>query len=430
MLASSRLNEHPFSYYAATGLPQPSRPALAGTEVADVCVVGAGYTGLSTALHLAEGGFRVIVVEAARVGWGASGRNGGQIVHSFSRDVDVIEERYGTQLAQAMGSMIFEGAQIIRERVAQYHIDCHLKDGGVFAALNAKQAQKLEDQKDLWERLGHRQLEFLGTTQTEEIVGSDRYVAALLDHSGGHLHPLRLAQGEAAAFEALGGRIFEQSAVVHIDRGSPAVVHTAQGQVHAKFVVVAGNAYLGDLEPSLASKSMPCGTQVIATEPLGSRWQQILPKDYCVEDCNFLLDYFRLSYDKRLIYGGGVVYGAQEPRNIEALIRPKLERTFAQLRGIRFEYMWSGDFLLTLSRLPQVGRLSNNIYYAQGCSGHGLTFTHLIGRVLCQLIQGHADRFDVFESLPHMPFPGGRAMRVPFSMLGAWYYQLRDKLGV
>jgi gamma-glutamylputrescine oxidase len=224
--------------------------------------------------------------------------------------------------------------------------------------------------------------------------------------------------------------IHEQSKVVNIDRGDPAVVHTTQGQVHARFVVIAGNAYLGDLESELAAKSMPCGTQMIATEPLGGRWKQILPSDYCVEDCNFLLDYFRLSFDKRLIYGGGVVYGARDPHNIEALIRPKLEKTFPQLQGIRFDYTWTGDFLLTLSRLPQVGRLSSNIYYSQGCSGHGVTFTHLIGHVLSQAIQGQAERFDVFANLPHMAFPGGRALRVPLTMLGAWYYDLRDHLGV
>jgi len=406
-----------------------ARPVLEGTQRADVCIVGAGYTGLSTALHLALSGLSVIVLDGQRVGWGASGRNGGQLVHSFSRDLDVIEARHGHAQAQAMGAMAFEGGRVIRELVQAQGIDCELKDGGLFAALNERQARGLAAHKALWERHGHRELELLERSQVQAAVRSERYVAALLDRSGGHLHPLKLALGEAAALERLGGRVFEASAAVRIERGAPARVHTAQGCVATDFVVLAGNAYLGDLEPELAARSMPCGTQIVATEPLGARAAALIPSNYCVEDCSFLLDYFRLSQDQRLLFGGGVVYGARTPADIEARIRPKLERVFPQLRGVRIDYAWTGNFLLTLSRLPQVGRLAPNIYYAQGCSGHGLTYTHLIGKVLAEAIRGQAERFDVFARLPHLPFPGGRALRVPLTALGAWYYQLRDELG-
>jgi gamma-glutamylputrescine oxidase len=209
------------------------------------------------------------------------------------------------------------------------------------------------------------------------------------------------------------------------------VVHTPEGQVKAAFVVVAGNAYLGNLLPELAAKSMPCGTQVLTTEPLSDELaQSLLPQDYCVEDCNYLLDYYRLSADKRLIFGGGVVYGARDPANIEAILRPKLVKTFPQLAGVKIDYTWTGNFLLTLSRLPQVGRLGGNIYYSQGCSGHGVTYTHLAGSVLANAIRGQAERFDAFAGLPHYPFPGGRLLQVPFTALGAAYYQLRDRLGV
>lgn len=421
---------HAPSYYAASGLPQPDRPPLQGSVQADVCIVGGGYTGLSSALHLAEAGFKVVVLETARVGWGASGRNGGQLVHSYSRDIDVIEARHGRAAAQALGGMAFEGARIIKERIAQYSIDCHFKPGGLFTALSDKQVRQLRHHQALWEAHGHTQLEWLDAAATARTVGSRRYKAGLLDHSTGHVHPLRLAQGEAAALESLGGVIHEGSGVTRIERGATATVHTAQGQVHARFVVVAGNAYLGDLEPQLAARSMPCGTQVIATEPLGERFPEILPSDVCVEDSNFLLDYFRLSQDRRLLYGGGVIYGARDPAHIEAIIRPKLLKTFPQLRGVRIDHAWTGNFLLTLTRLPEVGRLSPNIYYSQGCSGHGVTFTHLIGRVLSEAIRGQAERFDAFASLPHLPFPGGRWLRVPLTALGALYYDLRDKLGV
>ena len=421
---------HAPSYYAASGLPQPVRPPLQGEVVADVVVIGAGYTGLSSALHLAEAGFKVVVLEAAQVGWGASGRNGGQLVHSYSRDMDVIEARYGATTAQALGSMAFEGAKIIRERIAKYDIDCHFKPGGVFAAITTKQVRQLEHHKALWERYGHTQLRLLDAAQSEAAIGTRRYKATLLDDSTGHMHPLRLAQGEAAALESLGGVVHEGSPVLRIERGDPAVVHTAQGRVKARFVIVACNAYIGGLEPQLAARSMPCGTQVIATEPLGDRFPEILPTDYCVEDSNFLLDYFRLSADRRLLYGGGVIYGARDPQHVESIIRPKLLKTFPQLQGVRIDYGWTGNFLLTLSRLPEVGRLSANIYYSQGCSGHGVTFTHLIGRVLSEVIQGQANRFDAFAQLPHYPFPGGRLLRVPLTALGAWYYDLRDKLQI
>ncbi len=421
---------HAPSYYAASGLKQPDRPALKGSVQADVCVIGAGYTGLSSALHLAEAGYKVVVLESARVGWGASGRNGGQLMHSYSRDSDGIEARHGRAAAKALGGMAFEGARIIKERIARYQIDCHFKPGGLFTALSDKQVRQLEHHKTLWEQYGHTDLEWLDAAATERAVGSQRYKAGLLDHSAGHVHPLRLAQGEAAALESHGGVIHELSAVTRIERGTTATVHTAQGQVHARFVIVACNAYIGDLEPQLAARSMPCGTQVIATEPLGDRFPEILPSDFCVEDSNFLLDYFRLSNDRRLLYGGGVIYGARDPAHIEAIIRPKLLKTFPQLQGVRIDHAWTGNFLLTLTRLPEVGRLAPNIYYSQGCSGHGVTFTHLIGRVLSEAVLGQAERFDAFASLPHYPFPGGRLLRVPLTALGAMYYDLRDKLGI
>ncbi|MBC8796512.1 FAD-binding oxidoreductase [Shewanella algae] len=423
---------HTSSYYADSANDPRERNSLSEVLETDVCVIGAGYTGLSSALHLLEAGFKVVVLEAARVGWGASGRNGGQIVNSYSRDLDVIESTVGKAQAKLFGEMAFEGGRIIRERIEKYQIDCDLKNGGVFAAINRKQMGHLQQQKALWERYGHtEELQLLDDAGIRQVVNTDRYIGGLLDKSGGHIHPLNLALGEARAVESLGGKIFEDSAVVRIDEGEYPIVHTANGQVKARFVVVAGNAYLGKLLPQLAAKSMPCGTQVITTEPLGEELaHSLLPQDYCVEDCNYLLDYFRLSADKRLIYGGGVVYGARDPENIKAIILPKLLKTFPQLKGVRIDYTWTGNFLLTLSRLPQVGRIGSNIYYSQGCSGHGVTYTHLAGKLIAEVLTGQAERFDAFASLPHYPFPGGHALRVPFSALGAWYYSLRDKLGI
>lgn len=421
---------YPASYYAATANMTKERPALQEAKQTDVCVIGAGYTGLSTALFLLEKGFSVTVLEAAKVGFGASGRNGGQIVNSYSRDLDSIERSVDSSAAKLIGQMAFEGGRIIRERVARYNIQCDLKDGGVFAALSQKQMHHLEAQKALWERYGYHQLELLDEQGIKRVVASDRYIGGMLDKQGGHIHPLNLALGEATAVESLGGVVYENSPAVRIERGEQPLIHTPTGNVRAKFVVVAGNAYLGDLIPELAAKSMPCGTQVIATEPLDDELaRSLLPQDYCVEDCNYLLDYYRLSADKRLIYGGGVVYGARDPADIESIIHPKMLKTFPQLAKVRIDYAWTGNFLLTLSRLPQVGRLGNNIYYSQGCSGHGVTYTHVAGKVIAEALSGQAERFDAFASLPHYPFPGGQRFQAPLSALGALYYSLRDRLG-
>ncbi|WP_458735588.1 NAD(P)/FAD-dependent oxidoreductase [Zobellella taiwanensis] len=423
--------EHVNSYYAASANRHEPWPQLTGDIRCDVCVVGGGYTGLSTALFLTEAGFDVVLLEAGRIGFGASGRNGGQMVNSYSRDIDVIEARYGHDTARMLGSMMFEGGDIIRDRIEQYGIRCDYRPGGIFAALNRRQLHELEHQKANWERYGHRQLEWLDEPRIREEVGSGRYVGGLLDHWSGHIHPLNLALGEAEAIRQGGGRIFEQSAVTHIQYGDPAVAVTAGGRVSARFMVLAGNAYLGNLEPRLSARAMPCGTQIVTTEPLGEeRARELIRSLYCVEDCNYLLDYYRITGDFRLLYGGGVVYGARDPDDIDRLVLPKLLKTFPGLEGVKIDYRWTGNFLLTLSRLPQFGRLEPNVYYMQGYSGHGVTCTHLAGRLLSEVLKGQAERFDAFARLPHLPFFGGRRFQVPFTAMGAVYYSLRDKLGV
>ncbi|TCO81924.1 gamma-glutamylputrescine oxidase [Plasticicumulans lactativorans] len=425
------MSEHVKSWYAATARGAHPRPALEGTVDCDVCIVGAGFSGLSSALHLIDAGFRVVVLEAARIGFGATGRNGGQVVNSFSRDVDVVEARHGSAAARAIGGMIFEGGDIIRGLIARHGIDCDYRPGGIFAALNARQMRHLEAQQARWEAFGNRDLQLLDARAIRAHVASERYVGGLLDLRGGHLHPLNLALGEAAAVERQGGTIYEQSPVERIDFGPRPVAYTARGAVRSRYLVLAGNAYLGNLVPRLASRSMPCGTQVVATEPLGeARARALLPQDHCVEDCNFMLDYFRTTADHRLLFGGGTVYGARDPRDIEALIRPKLEKVFPQLAGVRFDHAWTGNFLLTLSRLPQFGSLGEHVFYIQGCSGHGVTLTHLAGRLIAERLGGDGTRFAAFAALPHLPFPGGRLLRVPLTALGATYYTLRDRLGL
>ncbi|KTS28406.1 NAD(P)/FAD-dependent oxidoreductase [Pantoea stewartii] len=420
------------NYYTSTRNPHAPWPVLQESIQCDVCIIGAGFTGLSAGLFLTEAGYDVVLLEAARVGYGASGRNGGQAVNSYSRDVDVIEQRYGKDSAKMLGSMMFEGGDIIRDRIDRYAIACDYRPGGIFAAFNRRQMAHLASQKAAWQRYGNDQLELLDERGIRREIGSERYVGGLLDKRGAHLHPLNLALGEAEAIRRHGGRIYEQSAALSVSYGSPNRVKTAQGEVSATFMIFAGNAYLpSELEPRLSRKSMPCGSQIIATEPLSrDRALALLPNNYSVEDSNYLLDYFRLTADNRLLYGGGVVYGAREPGDVITMIRPKMLRTFPQLQDVKIDFAWSGNFLLTLSRMPQFGRLENNVYFMQGDSGHGVTCTHLSGKLISEVLRGDAERFDAFAKLPHLPFPGGRRFKVPLTAMGAAWYALRDRLGV
>ncbi|WP_392385738.1 NAD(P)/FAD-dependent oxidoreductase [Marinomonas primoryensis] len=422
---------HANSYYAASANDKAIRPQLTGEHRCDVCVVGAGFTGISTALSLAEKGKRVIVVEGSRIGFGASGRNGGQIVNSFNRDIDYIFKSYGEDIGQKMAKMAFAGSELIRHRIEKYNIDCDLKHGNLFAACNSKQFEDLKAKKALWESHGHNELELLSASSIQDHIGSDRYAGGLLDRKGGHIQPLNLVLGQAKAFEELGGQIFEDSEVIRLEQGKPGRVVTKQGVVVADTIVVAGNAYMFGLLPEVEKKAMPCGTQVIATEPLPVDIQKkLLPTGHCVEDCNYLLDYYRLSGDGRLIYGGGTTYGARDPGKIESIIVPKMLKTYPILQNVKIDFAWTGNFLLTMMRMPQVGKIGDNLYYAQGYSGHGVTNSHLMGEILSDAIDGDTERFDVFARMPQYQFPGGRMLRIPYTAVGAAYYNIRDKLGI
>jgi gamma-glutamylputrescine oxidase len=421
---------HAPSYYAATANPAPERPPLQGETKADVCIIGAGFTGISAALELAERGASVIVLEAQKVGWGASGRNGGQIVNGYSRGLDVIARRYGAQAAEALGGMALEGGQIIRDRTAKYEIDCALVPGGAMTAFTARQMRSLEHERLVWARHGHPGMQLVDKAGLASIVKSARYVGGLVDPLGGHMHPLNLVLGQAAALESLGGRIHENSRATAVDTGPQPSVTTAQGIVRAKHLLVCGNAYLGDLLRSeIGGKIMPVSSQVMATEPLDpARLEALLPANYCIEDANYFLDYFRRTPDHRLLYGGGTVYGGADPASIESKIRPLMLKTFPELAEVRVDYAWSGNFALTLPRIPHVGRISPTVLFSHGDSGHGVTTTHLLGRLLGEAAAGQPARFDAFASLPYLPFPGGRTFRVPLTVLGSWYYRALDKV--
>ena len=419
------------SYYAATARPAPPRPALEGDQICDVCVIGAGYSGLSTALHLTEKNYKVIVVEAVSVGFGASGRNGGQIINGYSRDFDTILHRYGIDMADALLGMSFEGADIIRERISKYSIECDYRPGSFFAAFTKKHMAALERRKEVWEKAGNTSLWMYTKERMPEVVDTKLYIGGMVDRSGGHIHPLNLALGEATALESLGGKIFENSRVVRVDQGDKPKVFTEKGSVAAKFVVVCGNAYLGDVLPELSEKIMSVSSQIVTTEVLGEPLtDKIIPSGFCIEDCNFLLDYYRITADFRLLFGGGVVYSGTAPADIIRRLQPHIAKTFPYLKDKKIDFAWSGNFALTLTRMPHVGRLSDTVYFIQGDSGHGVTTCHLLGRLMAEAINQQASRFDTFAMMRNFPFPGGRMFRVPLTALGAWYYGIREILGL
>ena len=418
------------SYYAATANPAPQRPRLEGDITADVCIVGGGFTGLSAALELSGRGMSVVLLEGERLGWGASGRNGGQLINGYSRSLEVIGKRYGHDAERGLGEMALEGARLIRERVAAHDIACDLVDGGFVAAFNRKQLDGLREEVAVWHRHGHTAPYVVERDGVDAIVRTGRYVGGMVDPLSGHFHPLNFLLGEAAAFERAGGIIHENSRVLAVEEGARPLVRTAQGSVSAGIVLLCGNAYLESAVPALTSRVMPVSSQIIATEPLGDRAAALLPGNHCVEDANYILDYFRRTADGRLLYGGGVVYGGQDPASITGKIRPNMLKTFPELADVKIDFAWSGKFALTLTRIPQIGRLAPNIYFSHGDSGHGVTTTQLLGRLLGEAIRGQVERFDLFAALPYVPFPGGRAFRVPLSVLGSWYYSVRDRLGV
>lgn len=423
---------YPPSYYAHSRNIERNPTKLDGDLTADICVVGAGYSGMSAALHLAEKGMRVVVIEGAQVGWGASGRNGGQVVNGLNASLATIERRYGATAASFVGGLLQEGAGIIYDWVERYGIACDLKRGNIYAAYTDKHMQELADKQALWRRYGMDDHELLDRAAIRQHIGSDVYAGGMVDRSGGHMHPLNLVLGEAKAFESLGGTVFENSPVTSVQEiDGKAVVATANGRVTADVAIVCGNAYLGNVVPELAPRVLPVSTQIIATEPLDENVASaLLPSGMCVEDVRYILDYFRLSADNRLLFGGGVVYGGSDPADIIGRLRPNMLKVFPHLASAKIDFAWSGNFALSFSRVPQMGRLGKAVYFAHGYSGHGVTGSHLFGRILSEAVNGDLTRFDTFASFPWLPFPGGRTFAAQYSTIGSWWYALKDRLGL
>ncbi len=420
--------QHADSYYAASQNFQTDYPELEGSLTVDVCVVGGGFSGVSTALELAEKGFRVAVLEARKIGWGATGRNGGQLIRGIGEEPEQFRNQIGSDGVEAIHQMGFEAVELVRERINKYNIQCDLKMGYVDAAIKPKQMAEIrEDYESLLKRNYAHELTLLSGQSIKQYVGSNRYMGGMVDMGSGHLHPLNLCQGEARAAEALGVQFFENSQVVKIHKGDLPRVVTSKGSITCQFLVLAGNAYMGDLEPKIGGKVLPAGSYIIATEPLEETlWKSLIPQDTAVCDVSIALDYFRLSADKRLLFGGMCNYSGRDPKDIIASLRPKMLKVFPQLETTAIEYQWGGMIGIGANRMPQIGRLGSNIYFAQAYAGHGVNATHMAGRVLAEVIAGQAERFDVFAGIRHMTFPGGRYFRSPLLALGMLWYRLKE----
>ena len=422
--------DHAASWYAASANPHPSHPPLAGAHEADVCVVGAGFSGLSAALHLLERGYSVVVLECARVGWGASGRNGGQVGSGQRRDVLELEPMVGRETTRLLWDMAEEAKRIIQERIARHAIRCDYRPGNLLACTKPRYMPELERETEhLARHYDYHQCRMLTREQVREQVASEQYCGGRLDSGGGHLHPLNYALGLADAVLALGGRIFEQSHVTGIGWGTPATVRTTAGEVRAGNVLLCGNGYLGRLEPRIESRVMPIDNHVVATAPLGEqRARSLIRDECCVHATKFVVDYYRTTADHRLLFGGGETYSEAGPADIGAFVRRYMLKVFPQLADVAIDYAWSGRLAITMNRLPSFGRLGANGYFVQGFSGHGVAMTQLAGRLLAEAVAGSTERFDVFARLPSPRFPGGRLLRKPALVAGMLWYALRDRL--
>ena len=424
--------EHTQSYYAATANWQTDYPVLAGEHRCDVAVVGAGFTGLSAALHLAERGYDVAIIEARRIGWGASGRNGGQLIDGMVEveKINEIGRKYGESAASTVRQIGIECRDAVLDRIKKYRINCDLKFGFLDVALTQQDLDYFASEIERKRAMDYpHKMELVTRDQMHNFIGSDAYIGGMVHRGNGHLHPLNLCLGEARAAEDNAARIFEQSKVTRIHHGARPCVETAEGVMHADKVVLAGNAYLGKTEPQLYGKVIPAGSYIIATEPLGDKLaNEILPQDMAVCDQRVGLDYCRLSADQRLLFGGLCNYSGRHPKDITASIRPRMVKVFPQLEDIRIEYEWGGYIAITIKRIPQMGRIEGNTYYATGYSGHGLAPTHIAGQILADAICGDAERFDVFERIKHWKLPGGKWFANPALALGMLYHRLKEIL--
>jgi gamma-glutamylputrescine oxidase len=418
-------------YFAST--PRPERHApLAGEHVCDVCIVGGGISGLSAALHLAARGMSVALLEAKHLGYGGSGRSGGQSIMGYACEMPVFEKALGVADARRAWDMSIEGMQLQRDFIAKHSIDCDYQPGHMILGLKKRHDDALREEiETLATRYDYHSLRLVGRDELRTLIASERYTSALFDANGGHLHPYRYTLGLGRAAAAAGVEIFENSWVTRLDVAQNAtadnLAHTAQGTVRARHLVIAGGALLGRLVPSLARKLMDIGTYIAVTEPLGEdRVRSLITNNAAAADMNWILDYFRRSADHRMLFGGRVSYSGIDPFDSARVLRARMVQVFPQLADVNIEYAWGGYLDITLNRAPHFGRLGPNAFFLQGLSGHGMVISGMAGKLIGEVIGGTAERFDLFTRIPHRNFPGGTYFRRPALVLAMLWFRILD----
>ncbi len=430
LTSNDRVGEFPASWYAATATAPAHYPQAAGALSCDVCIIGAGFTGLSAALHLAEKGYDVILLDAHRVGFGASGRNGGQVGTGQRLDQDALEKMVGEARARDLWNLALESVQLVRDLIKAHDMDCGFVDG----VIHADHRQRFVPEshayaKRLQTKYNYNKIRALDRDEMRDLVGSSAYFGGLLDMGSGHTHPLKLAFGLARAATKAGARIFEKSRVTDLVEAEPTTVRTEIANISARHVVLACNGYLGSLNGKVAARVMPINNFIAATEPMSKAdAEALIRNNYAVADSKFVINYFRLSEDRRMLFGGGESYGFRFPRDIAALVRKPMTQIYPQLKDARIDYAWGGTLGITLNRMPHFARLRGNIISASGYSGHGVALATLGGKLAAQAIAGQAEKFDMMADVPTPRFPGGVAMRWPLLVLAMVWFSLRDKL--
>ena len=423
--------DYPNSYYLATKNRGLETTSFEGDTRTDVCIIGGGYTGLSAALHLSKRGYKVTLLEARKIGWGASGRNGGQLGSGQRKDQWFLEKRLGKADAKKLWQLAEDAKDLAKSIIRDYDISCDLKLGIAHPDHKPGYAKETREYVDhLRQHYDYDAIEYLDRDAMAVVTGSDTYYGGNLDHSSGHLHPLNYALGMAAAAQQEGAVLHESTVVEGYHEGSPNRIKTSRGNIEADTVILACNGYLGKLEGRLAGKIMPINNFVIATEPLDEDTaNRVNPRDVAIADSRFVVNYYRMSADKRLLFGGGENYSRNFPTDITAFVRKPMLEIYPYLADKRIDYAWGGTLAVTLNRMPHFGRLSNSgVYFAQGYSGHGISMATLGGKIMAEAIAGDTENMDLFGKIPTRPFPGGAWLRYPGLVLGMSYYALRDRI--